>query len=74
MKLRKALDKAKEARGEGREVISALEQKGDGKDWSAPDYSQSTGVRISPEILRKNRCVCVDPDASELDSFNKLYM
>ncbi len=74
MKLRKALDKAKESRGNTVHEIAALadynmEEKG---DWAAPDYSQSTAVEFSVEKMLENRCVCIDHDAPELDSFKVL--
>lgn len=72
MKLRKALDKAKEERGEYKEVIGALAPRPQDGDWSAPDYSRSTEVRVSPEQLVRNRCVCINPEAPELDAYKVL--
>ncbi len=72
MKLRKALDKAKEERGEIKEVISALTQPPQSGDWNAPEYSRSTAVQIDPAQLARNRCVCINHEAPELDSYKVL--
>lgn len=83
MKLRKALDKANSERQEKSEpsVESKVEQaaapeekssEDRGTAWQAPVYSESVSVRLDPEKLVRNRCVCIRPDAEELDAYKVL--
>jgi protein-tyrosine kinase len=76
MKLRKALEKAKRERGDQSRTLTALrsiaEDKVVGNGWSPPVYSQSRAVELNKETLMKNRCVCIEPDAIELDSYKVL--
>ena len=80
MKLRKALEKAKQQRGEVASTSPALEPEftpGDRKDvaegeWSPPVYTDSASVELDTASVVKNRCVCIQPDASELDSYKVL--
>jgi non-specific protein-tyrosine kinase len=76
MKLRKALEKAKKNR-EGasppdiqEEVIVKEEMPTD--EWRPPVYSQSAQIELNTETVLDNRCVCVEPDAPELDCYKVL--
>jgi non-specific protein-tyrosine kinase len=76
MKLRKALEKAKKNR-EGasppdiqEEVIVKEEMPTD--EWRPPVYSQSAQIELNIETVLDNRCVCVEPDAPELDCYKVL--
>ena len=70
MKLRKALDKAKKMRS-GKRVGDfhgpVVETRSPEKDWQPPEYSHSIQCQIDNDWLRKNRCVCIDQDAPELE-------
>lgn len=77
MKLRKALDKAKQQRGDALPVDVPEFKMGDKKDiaegeWSPPVYSKSSRVELDTAAVVKNRCVCIQPDAAELDSYKVL--
>jgi non-specific protein-tyrosine kinase len=76
MKLRKALDKAKIARGEElkypKQLNPAVPKKLPENDWEPPVYSRSTSVKLDAETLLSNRCVCIAPDAAQLDSYKVL--
>jgi protein-tyrosine kinase len=76
MKLRKALEKAKRERGDQSRTLTALRSIAEDKvvdnGWSPPVYSQSRAVELNKETLMKNRCVCIEPDAIELDSYKVL--
>ena len=87
MKLRKALDKANKERQETladapeeMEAVSALDDEVAGQTaapvrggvWKAPVYSESISVRLDPQRLVKNRCICISSDAPEIDAFKVL--
>jgi protein-tyrosine kinase len=40
--------------------------------WKEPVYIECRSVRLDPETLRKNRCVCFFPEAPELSSYKVL--
>ncbi len=77
MNLRKALDKAKQLRGEnparplsvGKPVVIT---RSPDREWKPPEYSQSCSIRVQPATLVENRCVCIAPDADELESYKVL--
>jgi len=80
MKLRKALDKAKQARQEAsrfevREAPPALPrdktEKSD-NEWQPPVYSQSTHIKLDTATLLNNRCICIEPDSPEIDCYKVL--
>jgi non-specific protein-tyrosine kinase len=76
MKLRKALEKAKEVRGEearSPEKISlpAKKRQPNG-DWKPPVYSESLSRQLDTKTVLNNRCVCIAPDAPQLDSYKVL--
>ncbi|MFH1215593.1 MAG: polysaccharide biosynthesis tyrosine autokinase [Pseudomonadota bacterium] len=86
MKLRKALDKANKERmevldspdeevssrdrNEGEQPASAVEISP--ISWQAPVYSESISVRLDPNKLLRNRCICISPDAPQLDAYKVL--
>jgi non-specific protein-tyrosine kinase len=80
MKLRKALDKAKKEREEfGPESIdepAILEDdellKEQAGGWKSPTYTESKTIRLDPNKLSENRCVCIFPSAPELDAYKVL--
>lgn len=86
MKLRKALDKASKERmdqpaepevgggaGEGEALHSPdFEESREAGGWNGPVYSQSLSVKLDPQKLAQNRCICISPEASELDAFKVL--
>jgi protein-tyrosine kinase len=74
MKLRKALDKAKKARQEETPTTSsgspALEVvKVERAESISPVYSESRSIGLNPKKASENRCVCILPDAPEIDSY-----
>lgn len=80
MKLRKALDKARENREGDAPVFTGAtvpgmdpqENRKPEASWSAPTYSDSIQCRINPEILEKNRGVSINPDAREIERYKIL--
>jgi protein-tyrosine kinase len=76
MKLRKALEKAKKARGETfvfpERLSPNMEKKLPGDEWKPPVYSQSIRVELNAQAVVNNRCVCLEPDAAELDCYKVL--
>ncbi len=72
MKLRKALDKAKEERQSGEGSIPALDKKMSGEGWDAPVYTESTAIKYDPVKLAENRCVCIQPDGPAVDAYKVL--
>jgi non-specific protein-tyrosine kinase len=73
MKLTKALDKAKTQKGRPApgKVIS-VEHRVRDNDWQPPVYTDSANIELDHECLLDNRCVCISPDAPELDSYKVL--
>lgn len=76
MKLRKALDKAKKAdKVKGvpmPERIPMVEKHIKNNDWKPPVYSESAKIELNEDKLAENRCICISPDAPELDSYKVL--
>ena len=74
MKLRKALEKAKQAREEGNRIrrILPVESRVKNNDWKPPVYSQSTKIELDHQYLLDNRCICILADAPELESYKVL--
>ena len=77
MKLRKALDKARDERDstvmtrepEARPVQDSLDKE---NSWSAPNYTESARHRINPDIVEKNRGVSIYPDSKEIEQYKIL--
>ncbi|MFH1515449.1 MAG: tyrosine protein kinase, partial [bacterium] len=76
MKLRKAIDKAKEARKEDTPGKSnmPIEKKDDAsnKELIAPTYSESKSVGLNQKIMEENRCVCMLPESLEINYYKVL--
>ena len=78
MKLRKALDKAQREREEGKQVMPErvptfnMETVSGGKGWIPPDYTESRTVALDNDKVAENRCVCIFPDAPEIDYYKVL--
>lgn len=80
MKLRKALEKAKQARGNppsdfqsaggDRNTVIHPDAKGNGGD--APIYSESRHKKPDLRIMEKNRCVGMFPSSPEIDCYKVL--
>lgn len=73
MKLRKALDKARDERSEDQGNIdipaeSVMPQDG----WAAPKYTDSRPYRINKDVLEKNRGVSINPDSKEIEQYKIL--
>jgi len=76
MKLRKAIDKAKEARKEetpGKSTIS-IEKKDDtgNNEWIVPTYFESKSVGLNQKAMEENRCVCILPESPEINYYKVL--
>jgi non-specific protein-tyrosine kinase len=77
MKLQKALDKAKMMRGQqpatvltdGKPVVIT---RSPDREWKPPVYKDSCRMQVQTPELLDNRCVCIEPDALELESYKVL--
>ena len=77
MNLRKALDKAKQMRGDSPPRPLAADKsvvitRSPDREWKPPEYTQSCSLQVQPATLIENRCVCIEPDADELESYKVL--
>ena len=76
MNLKKALEKAKELRGEdpGRPQVHPIRapKKVQGTDWKPPVYAESSRVELDAATLVDHHCVCISPDAPELEHYKVL--
>ena len=76
MKLRKAIEKSKRKGKSKRpslpKKVIPIEQKVRSNEWKPPVYSDSTRVKLDHECLLDNRCICISPDAPELESYKVL--
>ena len=43
-----------------------------GTRWSPPVYSTSANIAADPDVLRKNRCICIEPDSAEAECYKLL--
>jgi non-specific protein-tyrosine kinase len=76
MKLTKALAKAKKSPKPNKHPRAIRPQPAcnltkDNK-WKPPVYSESARVKLDPKTVYENRCVCIAPDAPELDFYKVL--
>jgi non-specific protein-tyrosine kinase len=73
MKLRKALDKARLAR-DGTVQPNLVEKKKtkSPEKWRPPEYSESVCIPLDTETILNNRCVCIEPDSPEINSYKVL--
>ena len=76
MRLRKAQKKARKAKKQSdRQTpkrIVPVEHRVTGNNWKPPVYTDSTQVNLDHECLLENRCICISPDAPELESYKVL--
>lgn len=73
MKLRKALDKARDERtGEQGEIEIPAESAKPRDGWAAPKYTESVPHRIDMNILEKNRGVSINPGSREIEQYKIL--
>ncbi len=73
MKIRKALEKAKKERMEGIGDVSREVPVADtGPKSAAHVYSKSKTISLDPTVVKENRCVCISPDAPEMDAYKVL--
>lgn len=78
MKLRKALEKAKQEKVNKRSDLAetppmdSAHRNIAGNDWAPPDYHASKPVALNPSVLEENRCVCIFPDSPEINFFKML--
>ena len=76
MNLKKALEKAKGLRGAdaNRPQVHPLRvaRKVQGSDWKPPVYAESNRVELDTATLIDHHCVCISPDARELEYYKVL--
>ena len=77
MKLQKAIDKAKMKQAEPapQTPVQAIKPQPAAKakeDAKPPVYSDSESVALNEELVKENRCVCLSPDAPEIDFYKIL--
>ena len=73
MKLRKALDKARQQRAEADSPVRNPEPGPlPAETWKVPEYKESTECRIDPDLVEKNRGVCIRPNAPETEYYKIL--
>lgn len=76
MKLKKALEKAKELRNEGSERPQVYNlrppQRVPGEDWKPPVYAASKRTELDPATLIDHHCIGISPDAPELEYYKVL--
>jgi len=74
MKLRKAMEKAKMMRSGNKTDFRrpVVEIRSPDREWQPPKYDRSVRRAIDSDRLRDHRCVCIDPDAPELDKYKVL--
>jgi non-specific protein-tyrosine kinase len=81
MKLREALDKAKKMRAEATAPLPQPPTPADAdapiparpaNDWKPPVYGESNRMDLDEQALVRKRCVCVQPDAKELEYYKVL--
>lgn len=71
MKLRKALEKARQQR-EAPAGHDTLPGPLTAETWKAPEYRESMEHRIDPGLVEKHRGVCIRPDAPEIEYYKIL--
>ena len=76
MKIQKAMDKALKQAPAAVHLEKSrpepIRDKGPGQVWTPPVYRDSKSFRLDPSALMKNRCVCLEQDAAELDFYKVL--
>ena len=77
MKLQKAIDRArlKKEKSVLKKPIKTIATSTDAKpgdNVKPPVYSDSAAVELNEKVVKENRCVCLSPDAPELDFYKVL--
>ena len=77
MKLRKALDKARDTRNSELEqtvtqTVTGTAPVKDKNVWAPPKYTNSIQYRMDPDVVEKNRGVSINPDAKEIEQYKIL--
>ncbi|UCD77257.1 MAG: polysaccharide biosynthesis tyrosine autokinase [Desulfobacterales bacterium] len=80
MKLRKALEKAKQTRGEVARLEVAErppelpkdDEKKSDKGWKPLVYSKSRHIELDTKAVLENRCICIDPNSTEINCYKIL--
>jgi non-specific protein-tyrosine kinase len=73
MKIEKALEKAKRLRLQADEAAAGQAKSSHEKEsWAPPVYCDTRSLDVNAEAGRKNRCVCLQHDAPELDYYKVL--
>ncbi len=77
MKLKKALEKAREERGEKQSRAIAIKRYDPGVEVDksgrmSPIYSQSKFIKLNQNTLRENRCICYFNDIEEVQAYKVL--
>ena len=78
MNIQKAIDKAREKRESGKVRVQEkptapiLQYLEDETPWTAPVYNTSTNITIDPDVLKANRCICIEPDSPEVECYKFL--
>ena len=77
MKLQKAIDKAKmkQDASASTQPVKAVKPQPVVKpeeNGKPPVYSDSAAIALNEDVVRENRCVCLSPDAPELDFYKVL--
>jgi len=77
MKLQKAIDKAKmkQDAAASTQPVKAVKPRPVVKpeeNGKPPVYSDSAAITLDEDVVRENRCVCLSPDAPELDFYKVL--
>jgi non-specific protein-tyrosine kinase len=76
MKLRQALDKAKKIREETAPPppsdAGARGPARPAREWTPPVYAESLAIELDEQTLVRKHCVCIQPDAKELEFYKVL--
>jgi non-specific protein-tyrosine kinase len=77
MDLRKAVEKAKKAHQEAKQPVShqktpVPDETKAPAEWVPPVYSESRSLELDSQKLSENRCVCIFPEAPEIDYYRLL--
>jgi protein-tyrosine kinase len=73
MKIKKALEKAQQARAAGATLDTPSMKKGNStSEWVNPDYSESRFIEPDYDILAKNRCIGVLADSPYIGAYKIL--
>lgn len=71
MKLRKALDRAKDERNLNEKPDPEYHESREAS-WQAPEYKQSSKRPLNPAVTEKNRGICLSPDPDEIERYKIL--